>query len=561
MEVENDFSGPVTLAAVNEALLLAGLHQHELAETANRLNAELQTEIADHKLTEESLRASETRFRTLFDLGPVAIYSCDATGLIQDFNRHAAELWGRKPKLNNSADQFCGSCQLNLPDGTVLPHCQCPMADVLSGKIPEARDKEVQIERPDGSRITVIVNIRPLKNECGEIVGAINCFVNITDRKSAEEAVKESDRRKTEFLAMLAHEIRNPLTPIKAAAQLMQMVGLSNPKNIQARNMIERQANRLVRLVDDLLDVSRIENGKVVLQKEHLDVAPVVNNAVDSCAHLIKSRHHGLSVNVQCAPPLFIDADPARVEQAIANLIINAAKYTPPGGSIQISAQREKDMAVIRVRDTGIGIEAHMLNRIFDMFTQVENSLDRNTGGLGLGLKLVKDLIGLHGGTVEAKSEGLSHGSEFIISLPVARENASRVMAAVNDSFVAVEKKTVLVVDDSEDIRDSVSLMLSMAGHRVELAENGEQGLEMALRIRPDVALIDVGIPILNGYEVARRIRAHAGGDKIKLFALTGYAQENDKKLAREAGFDAHLAKPFDIHELLARLNEIGSVQ
>ena len=545
--------------AMNEALLLGSLRQHELTEVADSLNVQLLKVIAERKQAEKELRASDERFRTLFELGPVAVYSCDVSGVIQEFNRRAAELWLREPALGDTDERFCGSFKLFRPDGSLMSHEQCPMAEVLSGKIPGARDAEVLIERPDGSRVVVIVNIRPLKNERGEVTGAINCFYDITERKKAEEALRDADRRKDQFLATLAHELRNPLAPIKNAAHILRMLKIENATVNRAQRIIERQANHLAKLVDDLLDISRIQQGKFSLHKEHLDLGKAVSRAVESCEHLIHLQDHTISVEIQSSPPLHIDADPTRVDQILGNIITNAAKYTPSRGSIKISAAHERGMAVVRVRDNGLGIESQMLQRIFDVFTQVEQSVERSQGGLGLGLKLVKDLAEMHGGSVEAKSEGLNKGSEFVVRLPALEKTDPKLIAAVVIPEFRGSSKRILVVDDNADIRETMEMELSMSGHSVELAEDGLQAVEKALQTHPDVAFIDIGLPKMDGYDVAREIRSRPGGADLVLIAVSGYGQDEDKRKALEAGFDAHLTKPMEAGAIDKILSELES--
>ena len=515
------------------------------------------TDITERTSAEAALRASEERFRTLFELGPVAVYTCDVSGVIRDYNRRAAELWCREPALGDSAERFCGSFKMFLPDGTFMPHEQCPMAEVLSGKIAEVRDAEVLIERSGGSRITVVANIRPLKNVLGEVMGAINCFYDITERKKSEEALKDADRHKDEFLATLAHELRNPLAPIKNAAHILRVLNSDNVIVNRAQKIIERQANHLAKLVDDLLDIARIQKGKIQLHKEHLDLGKTISRAVEACEHLIHLQDHTISVDIQSNPPIHINADPTRVDQILINLISNSAKYTPSQGSIKISAALELGMAVVRVRDNGVGIEPEMLKRIFDVFTQVEQSMDRSQGGLGLGLKLVKELVEMHGGYVEAKSEGLNKGSEFIVRLPALEKADSKLIAAVGIPEFKGSAKRILVVDDHPDNRESMKMILSMSGHSVELAEDGVEAVQKALQLLLDVAFIDIGLPKMNGFDVAREIRSRPGGADIVLIAVSGYGQAEDKRKALDAGFDAHLTKPVDSGALDKILSEL----
>jgi PAS domain S-box-containing protein len=373
----------------------------------------------------EALRESEERYRVLFELSPVAVYSIDASGVIQQFNRHAAELWGRKPVLGDTDERFCGSHKLFRPDGTFMPHDQCPMAQVVNGEVLEVRDAEVLIERPDGTRVTVVVNIRPLMGPNGEISGAINCFYDITERFRMErelqqqaDALADLNRRKDEFLAMLSHELRNPLAPIVQAVHLLAAQPNGDTIQERARGVINRQVVQLTRLVDDLMDVSRVSTGRVRLQLDYIAMNVVVEHAVETMRHLIDQR--GLALTVSLPPqPVWLHADAARLQQVVVNLLGNAAKYTQHGGHVWLSVEQEGEECVLRVRDTGIGIAPELLPRVFDLFTQAEQSLDRSQGGLGIGLALVQRLVEMHEGRVEAHSV-LGQGSEFIVTLPVA---------------------------------------------------------------------------------------------------------------------------------------------
>jgi len=387
--------------------------------------------IHDSRLqTNEALRESKDRYRVLFDMSPVAVYSIDRSGVIQEFNRVAAEMWGREPKVGDTEERFCGSFKLFRPDGSFMPHEQCPMAQVVSGEIAEARDAEVDIERPDGSRVTVIVNIRPLRGANGEITGAINCFYDITERSRLERerqqeavALAELNRRKDEFLAMLGHELRNPLAPLANAAHLLGMESNGTPLLEHARITIERQVMQLMRLVDDLMDVSRVSAGRVHLSLEPVAMNSVAERAVEAVRPLIDERRHELTVSLP-PQPIWLHADAARLEQIIVNLLVNAAKYTEPNGHIWLSAEQVGNECKLRVRDTGIGIDSELLPRVFDLFTQAEQSVSRSQGGLGVGLALVRRLVEMHRGRVEAQSV-LGEGSEFVVTLPVsAPQNA-----------------------------------------------------------------------------------------------------------------------------------------
>ncbi len=386
----------------------------------------------------------------------------------------------------------------------------------------------------------------------------------IVERKRAEHALQDAnvrlaatDRNKDEFLAMLAHELRNPLAPIKNAAQILRLAASADATILRAQAIIERQADHLAKLVDELLDLSRIQQGKIRLERVVVDLGTAVSRAVESCDAVINAQRHTITVNFQTEGPVFIEADPTRIDQVLMNLISNAAKYTGAGGVIQITVGREREVAVVRVRDNGIGLTPDNLQRVFELFTQVEQSLARSQGGLGLGLKLVKELVELHGGEIEATSEGLGMGSEFIVRLP-ALESAKRAVVRDVPPVVAVSRsRRVLVVDDNADNRETMELLLTIHGHTIELAVDGEEAVEKALQGGHDVAFVDIGLPKLNGYEVAAAIRQQPGGTRIVLIALSGYGQPEDKQRAMQAGFDAHLTKPVTSATFKQVLNEL----
>jgi PAS domain S-box-containing protein len=372
-------------------------------------------------------------------------------------------------------------------------------------------------------------------------------------RREAREALRVEDRRKDEFLATLAHELRNPLAPIRNGLQLIRLAG-SNPAMSatleQARLMRERQVQQMVRLVDDLLDVSRISRNKLELRREWVELAAVVRSAVETSRPLIEAAAHDLWISLP-PEPVLLDADPVRLAQALSNLLNNAAKYSERGGSIELAVERLDGEVVLRVRDKGIGIPADKLPHIFDMFVQVDRSLERSQGGLGIGLTLVKRLIQMHGGTVEAYSDGPGKGSEIVVRLPVlTMPPAVQERAGDGERAGTQVRRRILVVDDNRDSADSLTMMLKLRGHEVATAYEGLQAVELVGTFQPDVALLDLGMPGLNGYDAARRIRQQPESRDVVLVALTGWGQEEDKRRSQEAGFDAHLVKPVDLAAL-----------
>src|SRR5215470_1112158 len=381
----------------------------------------------------------------------------------------------------------------------------------------------------------------------------------VAERVRAEGALQEADRNKDEFLAMLAHELRNPLAPIGNALQLMRM-NPSEPRLQWAQEVIHRQLVSLTRLVDDLLDVSRITRGKITLTRQPLDVATLINRAIETIEPLVLEREHKLTLMIP-PEPMRVDGDPTRLTQALANVLGNAAKYTERGGRIELTCTRQGAEVELRVRDNGIGIPAELLPRIFDLFTQLDRRSDHALSGLGIGLALVRRLLEMHGGSISALSEGAGTGSEFVIRLPLLADSAVRTETE-NDrqhaNLPAVPRR-ILLADDNADALESLATVLRLRGHEVFSASNGAIALETAGRHVPEVALLDIGMPLLDGYEVARRIRAQEWGKGMTLVALTGWGQDADRRRSREAGFDTHLVKPLDLDQLshlLAQLPE-----
>lgn len=378
--------------------------------------------------------------------------------------------------------------------------------------------------------------------------------LDISQRKQAEEVILESDRKKDDFIALLAHELRNPLAPIRNGLQVLRLAGGDLNAVGQVRAMMERQLSHMVRLVDDLLDVSRISRNKMELRRDRVLLADAVDAAVEATRPMIEAAGHELELNMPSGP-VFLDADLTRLSQVFSNLLTNSAKYTEAGGRIRLSAERQGSDVVVAVSDNGIGIPAAALSHIFDMFSQVDRSVERSTGGLGIGLALVKGLVEMHGGTVTAESEG--KGSTFTVRLPSADEN---VKPHANDAPRRRHaSRKVLVVDDNHDGANSLALMLRMLGDEVQTANDGIEALEAAERFRPEVILIDIGMPRLNGLEATRRIREQPWGKEITIIALTGWGQDGDRARSKAAGCSGHLVKPVNLPDLEAALENTTS--
>jgi PAS domain S-box-containing protein len=419
---------------------------------------------------------------------------------------------------------------------------------------------ELPIQAADGSLLPVYLAIAPLPLTEAEAL----CMVvtDLTDQKKRED-LQEADRRKDEFLAMLAHELRNPLAPMRNALQIMRLAG-DNAQAVElAKDVMDRQLRHMVRLVDDLLDVSRITSGKIELRKERVDLARVIQSAVETSRPLIEASGHELTV--QLAPePIWLEADLTRLAQVVSNLLNNSARYTKPNGHIGLTTERRHGEAVVRVRDNGIGIPKDMLPHVFEIFTQVNRPLEGSQGGLGIGLSLVRGLVEMHGGKVEAYSDGPGRGSEFVVRLPLSTEKPERQDVQAPDGndekVTAPSARRILIVEDNRDAADSLALLLELMGNNVRTVYDGASALEAATAYRPDVVLLDIGLPERNGYEVAREIRASPQLKGVVLIAQTGWGQEEDHRRTKEAGFDHHLVKPVDPQKLQELLASVPSI-
>ncbi|HEU4620770.1 MAG TPA: PAS domain S-box protein [Burkholderiaceae bacterium] len=407
---------------------------------------------------------------------------------------------------------------------------------------------EFRFVHADGSIHWVVSQGHTLFESRGATCGAervLGTVLDITERKHHEDMLRQVDRRKDEFLATLAHELRNPLAPIRNGLQVLRLAEHDPHAIRQAREMMDRQLGHMVRLIDDLLDLSRISGGKVELRRARIDIADIVRNAVETSRPLIEAGQHALEV-VLPTEPLIVDADLTRLAQIFSNLLNNAAKYTSSGGRIRIEAARENHEAVVRVRDNGVGIPADMLPHVFEMFMQVDRSLERSQSGLGIGLTIAQRLTQKHGGRIEARSEGAGRGSEFIVRLPLVESASTTTVSVDGPAHASSTRRKVLIADDNRDAALSLAMMLDMMGHETRTAHDGVEALEHAADFHPDVVLLDIGMPRLNGYDAARQLREQHGGERMLLIALTGWGQDEDKRRSKEAGFDVHLVKPVE---------------
>jgi PAS domain S-box-containing protein len=399
----------------------------------------------------------------------------------------------------------------------------------------------------DGTERPIHDSAAPILDHGGRIIGVVLVFRDDTERRDQERGLIEANRRKDEFLAMLAHELRNPLAAIRTAVEILDMPG-SDDHAEWTKGVLNRQVNLLAHLLDDLLDVSRITRGMIQVRRERIDAYPVINHAIESVRPLIDDRNHRFEAAIS-ASPLRLEADPVRLEQVLVNLLNNAAKYTPSGGTIKFTVAREGDEIVFRVVDSGLGIPAEDLPRIFDLFTQTKRTLDRSEGGLGVGLTIVKRLVELHGGSVSASSGGPGLGSVFVVRFP-ADEGPPAPSASSPREAGRRERARILIVDDNKELARGLGKLLRLLGHEVEMAHDGPEGIEAARASRPEVILLDIGLPNLDGYHVARTLREEEAFRDTLIVAISGYGQDEDRRRSLEAGMDHHLTKPVDIRTI-----------
>lgn len=418
--------------------------------------------------------------------------------------------------------------------------------------------------RKDGSRFLCRANVTPLLNENKQARSFARVLHDLTEteatvaQRQRADGLAEANRSKEEFMALLSHELRSPLSPIRNALHILRQMKTSDPIIEQAGNIISRQVTVMVRLVDDLLDISRITKGKLRLTKERVELRVVVNHAAESARPLMDARKHDFSVAIPISP-IWVEADPTRLEQVIVNLLNNAAKYTDPGGLVRMTVLADGDEAVIRIRDNGVGIAPNVLPHIFELFTQVDGSLGRSFGGLGIGLALARNLVEMHDGRLQAASAGLGQGCEFTVKLPMFLGQVTPPATTVLKPVAAGRPLRVLIVEDNVDAADSLSMLLRLHGHHVEVARTGPTGVEMATSSRPDVVLLDIGLPGMDGFQVARLLRARPEFKDVVLCALTGYTpSEADRQRQEETGFNHYYVKPVDFAKLLALFATVG---
>ncbi len=531
--------------------------------------------VTERKLIVEALAEREALYRTLTDAMPQIVYTTWPDGRSDYANRRWSDFTGTR--LDQTQGLEWESC--------VHPEDLARVREIWSRSLQTGSPFEVELRyrRADGVYRWHLSRALPVRDEHGRLIKWVGTATDVDDFKRGEEAAQGNRPAQDEFLATLAHELRNPLAPVRNTLQLLRQACGAAPAVQQPLEMMVRQVNQMVRLLDDLLDVSRITRGKIQVRKERVDLAAVVKLAIETSQPQIDAAGHVLTLTMP-SEPLILEADPTRLAQVLANLLNNAARYTDPGGRILVVVERAGGEVVVRVRDTGIGIPERMLKRVFEMFTQVDRSLERSQGGLGIGLTLVQRLVQKHGGSVEARSPGPGQGSEFVVRLPLLYSGYGRDDMGDKPGFLspfpplpsplsaqesppllncgcgetAGAGRRILLADDNRDAAESLAMLLQVSGHETCVAFDGQEALDKAQSWRPDVALLDIGMPKLTGHEVARRLRAQPEFHDLILVALTGWGQEDDRRRSREAGFDHHLVKPCDLG-LLHRLLSKGS--
>ncbi len=511
-------------------------------------------DLSERRAQEEKLRRSQERFRLLLEgIEDYAIFMLDPVGRVTSWNTGAERMTGY------TEDQILGQSfeRFYPPEEMAAGR---PSEDLRHATLNRRSEDLGWRVRKDGERFWAETVITALYDDGGRLRGFAQVTRDMTEHKRME-SLEQQGRRLTEFLAMLAHELRNPLAPIRNAVTIMGAHRDLPAQVAWSREVIERQIGQLARLVDDLLDVSRITRGKLRMKGEAMDLNVAVHRAIEGSRPLIDARRQSLEVRLS-EEPLPVHGDLTRLTQVIVNLLNNAAKYTPEGGSVQVTSTREGEDCLVRVCDNGMGIPPYLLDRVFDLFAQGERTLDRSEGGLGIGLTLARRIVALHGGSIVARSEGVGHGAEFEVRLPRldAQLLASPEPGEEEGARSAASRRSILVVDDNDDAASSLAMLLRMTGHEVAIEHDGEGALERIAAHPPDIVLLDIGLPGMSGYDVASRLRDDPGRTSMRVYALTGYGQEDDRRRSAEAGFDGHLVKPIVPSELFALIDSPFSV-
>lgn len=528
---------------------------HATVDVTQQVHSQIEMRQSQLRAVEAAQRAESERFRldAVLEATPVGISVADANGRLLLVNQECKRIWGNGLKLSQSVDEY-GDWKGWWADGSprqgqrIEAH-EWPMARALEEKKSFSSIVEIESFDSPGVRKTVFVSSAPVRRQDEGFDGAVVVVMDVTDRVRAERTLKEADRRKDEFLAMLAHELRNPLAPISAAADLLR-IGKPDEARIQkASAIISRQVAHMAGLINDLLDASRVTRGLVVLEKERLDLKQMVVDAVEQVRPLLEAREHRLALQLPSEPARVL-GDQKRMVQVFSNILINAAKFTPSGGDITLGMSVEGDQVQVTVTDNGIGMDAALLGRAFDLFSQAERTSDRSQGGLGIGLALVRSLVELHGGQVAAHSEGVGKGSRLTVCLPCLEEQPDVAGTAQQQDETdrgAPTQLKVMVVDDNVDAAHMLATVVEAMGHHVIVEVNPIHVVRRAKAERPQVFLLDIGLPGIDGNELARRLRAAPETASAMLVAVTGYGQEQDRKASMRSGFDHHFVKPVDV--------------
>jgi PAS domain S-box-containing protein len=503
-------------------------------------------DVTERRVAEEA----QARLAAIVESSQDAIISKTLDGVIRTWNSGAERVFGYAPHE-----------AIGRPITIIIPRDRHDEEYEILARISLGERIEhfetVRISK-QGRPIDISLTVSPIRDSDGRIVGASKVARDITDRKRVEKALEEANQRKDQFIALLAHELRNPLAPLRNGLQVIRLSG-NDPNSVAlAREMMDRQLSHMVRLIDDLLDISRVSQNKMELRRSRVLLKDVISSAVETARPVIEEAGHEFTIRLP-PEPVYLDADLTRLAQVFSNLLNNSAKYTERGGRIWLSAEREGSEVTVYVRDTGLGIPAHELPRIFDMFSQVDRSIERSTGGLGIGLALVKGLVEMHGGTVTATSGGQGKGSTFAVKLPVL-ESTTAPLAGVPSDIAppyAGPRRRILVVDDNRDSAESMATMLTLMGNEVRTAHDGIEAIEAAKEFRPKAILMDLGMPILNGYGATQRIREQPWGRDVTIIAMTGWGQEADRTQSSEVGCDGHLVKPVNLSDLENLLTEL----
>jgi len=531
-------------------LRLIAWHNSTLTDGAGRVVGTLSSgeDITERKRAEEALRESRERLALALEAAGAGRWEFELETGCAACDTDCYGLWGVQPGL----DRLEQWLEVVHPEDRGWVHRAWLDAVGSGGEL----RLEFRVQHPqEGIRWLMVVG-RTVRDEGGRPMRMIGLSFDITERKRAEEALREADRRKDEFLAILAHELRNPLAPIRNALEILKLRGSPDPVTWNARDMIERQVAHLVRLIEDLMDVGRVNCGRLQLRKEPVALAEILEQVAEAVRPRIELAGQQFHLAV-AQEPVYVDADPVRLTQVLLNLLDNACKYTGRGGAVHLTAERDGDEVEIRVADTGIGIAPEELSCLFEMFTRVGDPAQYAQKGLGIGLALARGLVEMHGGRIQARSEGLGRGATLVVRLPVLCEPPPT-MSELGKRELAAEAHPlrILVADDNRDVVESLAVLLELTGYRVERAYDGLQAVEAVERYRPDVVLLDIGMPNLNGYEACRRIREQPWGRDLRIVALTGWGQEKDRERSKAAGFSSHLVKPVDRSDLLRLLAE-----